>query len=103
MVPGWLPLLLEAGDLDHPFATPEVDDEVRRMSAATVDRYLAVNGQVEVPIFGQLKVSGLHGGSGLGVGASVPAPGLAHAVCSGRNRPHWSNAQWEANAMDRRS
>lgn len=23
MIPGWFPLLLEAGDLDHPFATPE--------------------------------------------------------------------------------
>ena len=41
MLPQWLPLLLEAGDLDHPFATPEAIDEVRRMSAATVDRYLA--------------------------------------------------------------
>ena len=39
-----------------------------------------VNGHVEVSGFGQLKVSGLHGGSGLGLGASVPAPGLAHAV-----------------------
>ena len=41
MLPQWLPLLLDAGDLDHPFATPEAIDEVRRMSAATVDRYLA--------------------------------------------------------------
>jgi hypothetical protein len=41
MLPQWLPLLLEAGDLDRPFVTPEAVDEVRRMSAATVDRYLA--------------------------------------------------------------
>ena len=41
MLPQWLPLLLEAGDLDHPFATPEAVDEVRGMSAATVDRFLA--------------------------------------------------------------
>ena len=41
MLPQWLPLLLEAGDLDHPFVTPEAIDEVRRTSAATVDRYLA--------------------------------------------------------------
>jgi hypothetical protein len=40
MLPGWLPLLLETGDLDHPFATPEATPEVQRMSAPTVDRYL---------------------------------------------------------------
>ena len=40
MLPGWLPLLLAVGDLDHPFATPEAIDEVRRTSAATVARYL---------------------------------------------------------------
>jgi hypothetical protein len=39
-----------------------------------------VNGQVEVSGFGQWRLSGLHGGSGLGLGACVPALGLAHAV-----------------------
>ena len=40
----------------------------------------AVNGQFEVPGFGQLKVPGLHGGSGLAMGGSVSVLGLSHAV-----------------------
>ena len=40
MLPQWLPLLVEAGDLKKAFATPEAVDEVRRVSAATIDRYL---------------------------------------------------------------
>lgn len=36
----WLPLLDEAGDLDKPFATEQARQELGRMSAATVDRYL---------------------------------------------------------------
>lgn len=36
----WLPLLAAAGDLDPPFATDRARDELRAMSAATVDRYL---------------------------------------------------------------
>lgn len=41
MLPQWLPLLAAAGDLDHPFGTPTAITELERMSAATVDRYLA--------------------------------------------------------------
>ena len=41
MLPIWLPLLQEAGDLDKPFATPESIAELEAMSAATIDRYLA--------------------------------------------------------------
>lgn len=37
----WLPLLTAAGDLDKPFATGEAIAEIRTMSAATIDRYLA--------------------------------------------------------------
>ncbi|MFG3398895.1 DDE-type integrase/transposase/recombinase [Streptomyces parvus] len=37
----WLPLLAEAGDLDKPFATAQTLAELRLMSAATIDRYLA--------------------------------------------------------------
>ena len=37
----WLPLLEEAGDLDRPFATPATIAELRSMSPATIDRYLA--------------------------------------------------------------
>ncbi|HVX16577.1 MAG TPA: transposase family protein [Acidimicrobiales bacterium] len=36
----WLPLLDAAGDLDKPFATDVARQELGRMSAATVDRYL---------------------------------------------------------------
>ena len=36
----WLPLLEAAGDLDHPFATEAALVELKKMSAATVDRYL---------------------------------------------------------------
>ena len=36
----WLPLLAVAGDLDHPFATEHALEQLRAMSAATVDRYL---------------------------------------------------------------
>lgn len=41
MLPQWLPLLEAAGDLDHPFGTPDTVAELESMSAATVDRYLA--------------------------------------------------------------
>lgn len=41
MLPQWLPLMLEAGDLDQPFTTTESLSEVSSMSAATMDRYLA--------------------------------------------------------------
>jgi hypothetical protein len=41
MLPLWLPLLDEAGDLDKPFATPATISELEAMSAATIDRYLA--------------------------------------------------------------
>ncbi|MGO1538682.1 MAG: DDE-type integrase/transposase/recombinase [Leucobacter sp.] len=41
MLPMWLPLLQEAGDLDQPFATPATIAEIEAMSAATIDRYLA--------------------------------------------------------------
>jgi hypothetical protein len=37
----WLPLLEEAGDLDEPFATDQTMCELRAMSPATIDRYLA--------------------------------------------------------------
>lgn len=37
----WLPLLVDAGDLDKPFATAQTIAEVKAMSAATIDRYLA--------------------------------------------------------------
>ena len=37
----WLPLLDDAGDLDRPFATPATIAELRSMSPATIDRYLA--------------------------------------------------------------
>lgn len=37
----WLPLLADAGDLDRSFATESAPAQLRRMSAATVDRYLA--------------------------------------------------------------
>lgn len=40
MLEQWLPLLAEAGDLEHPFATEAALIELRAMSAATVDRYL---------------------------------------------------------------
>ncbi|UVI36429.1 DDE-type integrase/transposase/recombinase [Brevibacterium spongiae] len=40
MLPLWLPLLDEAGDLDHTFATPETIRELESMSPATIDRYL---------------------------------------------------------------
>lgn len=40
MLEVWLPLLAAAGDLDRPFATEAARDELRAMSAATVDRYL---------------------------------------------------------------
>ena len=36
----WLPLLVEAGDLDKPFAAESALAELTAMSAATVDRYL---------------------------------------------------------------
>ncbi|HLR27860.1 MAG TPA: transposase family protein [Ruania sp.] len=41
MVPMWLPLLAEAGDLDHAFATTEAIGELEAMSPATTCRYLA--------------------------------------------------------------
>lgn len=41
MLPTWLPLLAAGGDLDRPFATEAARAELARMSAATVDRYLA--------------------------------------------------------------
>ncbi|UJH70898.1 hypothetical protein [Ornithinimicrobium sp. INDO-MA30-4] len=37
----WLPLLEEVGDLDKPFATAETVVELKAMSVATIDRYLA--------------------------------------------------------------
>jgi Integrase core domain len=37
----WLPLLADAGDLDRPFATDQALAQLKQMSAATVDRYLA--------------------------------------------------------------
>jgi hypothetical protein len=39
MLESWLPLLASAGDLDRPFATEGALDELKTMSAATVDRY----------------------------------------------------------------
>lgn len=41
MLPMWLPLLDQAGDLDHPFVTPTAIEELDSMSAATIDRYSA--------------------------------------------------------------
>jgi len=41
MLEQWLPLLAGAGDLAKPFATEAALAELRTMSAATVDRYLA--------------------------------------------------------------
>jgi hypothetical protein len=41
MLPAWLPLLADAGDLDRPWCTDEALAEVCSMSAATIDRYLA--------------------------------------------------------------
>mgnify|MGYP001413867854 CR=1 FL=1 len=41
MLPLWLPLLQEAGDLDRPFATAEAVGALNPMSAATIDRYPA--------------------------------------------------------------
>lgn len=41
MLPLWLPLLREAGDLDKPFATAQALAELEAMSPATIDRYLA--------------------------------------------------------------
>lgn len=41
MLPMWLPLLEQAGDLDHPFVSPTAIEELESMSAATIDRYLA--------------------------------------------------------------
>jgi hypothetical protein len=41
MLPMWLPLLREAGDLDRPFTTPGTIAELEAMSPATIDRYLA--------------------------------------------------------------
>jgi hypothetical protein len=41
MLPIWLPLLDEAGDLAKPFATPAAIIELEAMSPATIDRYLA--------------------------------------------------------------
>ena len=48
-------------------------------NAWSFDR-LTVNGQFEVPGFGQLKVPGLHGGSGSARGGSGSALGLSHSV-----------------------
>lgn len=41
MLPIWLPLLADAGDLDKPFVTNETIAELEAMSPATIDRYLA--------------------------------------------------------------
>jgi hypothetical protein len=41
MLPIWLPLLTDAGDLDKPFVTSETIAELVAMSPATIDRYLA--------------------------------------------------------------
>jgi hypothetical protein len=41
MLPIWLPLLDEAGDLAKPFTTPASVGELEAMSPATIDRYLA--------------------------------------------------------------
>lgn len=41
MLPLWLPLLQQAGDLDKPWTTPSSLAELEAMSAATIDRYLA--------------------------------------------------------------
>ena len=41
MLPIWLPLLAEAGDLDRSFASSLAITELKAMSAATIDRYLA--------------------------------------------------------------
>ena len=40
MVPLCLPTMVEAGDVDKPFATAEALAAVGAMSAATIDRYL---------------------------------------------------------------
>ncbi|MFT4156498.1 MAG: transposase family protein, partial [Microbacterium sp.] len=41
MLPLWVPLLQQAGDLDKPFVTAESLAELEAMSPATIDRYLA--------------------------------------------------------------
>lgn len=41
MLPLWVPLLEQAGDLNKPFATQSALAELASMSAATIDRYLA--------------------------------------------------------------
>lgn len=65
MVPLWLPLLGEAGDLDQPFATETARAEVETMSAATVDRYLRPARQAM-----QLK----------GVSTTTPSPLLRQSI-----------------------
>ncbi|WP_415115522.1 integrase catalytic domain-containing protein, partial [Microbacterium sp.] len=41
MLPLWVPLLEQAGDLDKPFVTEDALAELEAMSPATIDRYLA--------------------------------------------------------------
>ncbi|MGO1944840.1 MAG: IS30 family transposase [Ancrocorticia sp.] len=41
MLPIWLPLIAQGGDLDKPYASPNAIRELEAMSPATIDRYLA--------------------------------------------------------------
>ena len=56
------------------------DNDTAEATSAGVARGVIVNGQFEVPGFGQLKVPGLHGGSGSARGGSGSALGLSHSV-----------------------
>lgn len=61
----WLPLLDEAGDLDKPFATEQARQELGRMSAATVDRYLG-------PARDRMRLKG--------ISTTKPSPLLRHSI-----------------------
>jgi hypothetical protein len=61
----WLPLLAAAGDLDQPFATEETLAELRSMSPATIDRYLA-------PARGRMRLRG--------VSTTKPSPLLRNSI-----------------------
>lgn len=61
----WLPLLADAGDLDRSFATKQALSEVRAMSPATIDRYLA-------PARARMEVKG--------ISTTRPAPLLRNSI-----------------------
>ncbi len=61
----WLPLLADAGDLDQPFATDTAQEQLRAMSAATVDRYLA-------PVRDRMRIKG--------VATTKPSPLLRNSI-----------------------